>query len=169
MKVKDTFSISWLSEVEKENRRQKEQINPPKRSYKFCQKHIPKKNNNNNTFWKQNKKPRKITWAARNIYHLKKNAVIIINELQNVKHPTDIKIWLTQRGLGMWSLRWENTRRYKEWLHFLNYCNSWMINFPFTRNENSHNGGKWKTKHSSFCVGLFSWDCHCTYIFFLEY
>ena len=42
MKVKDTFSISWLSEVEKENRRQKEQINPQKRSYKFCQKHIPK-------------------------------------------------------------------------------------------------------------------------------
>jgi hypothetical protein len=30
MKVKDTFYISWLTEVGEENGRQKEQITPPK-------------------------------------------------------------------------------------------------------------------------------------------
>lgn len=78
MKVNDTFSISWLSEVEEENRGQKEQITAPpqKKSYKFCQKHIPKK------------KPKTFENKTRNL-PLKKNAVIIINKLQNVKHPSD--------------------------------------------------------------------------------
>lgn len=55
MKVNGTFSISWLSEVEEENRGQKEQITtPPKKKIMqvLPKAHTKKKKN----LWKQNKK-----------------------------------------------------------------------------------------------------------------
>lgn len=59
MKVKDTFSISWLSEVEEENRRQKEQITPPPKNHTSSAKSTYKKKKKTKTLWKQNKKNKK--------------------------------------------------------------------------------------------------------------
>lgn len=137
MKVKDIFYISWLSEAGEENRRQEEQINPKK-----MKQVLPK----------VEKKVWKVTWAAKNIYHLK-NA-IVIKEPKKAIVGVNYSLGVVSSGKSVvYCLQAERTDR--NILRFLNYCDSRSIKWVFHKTWKGLS--QWRLMENKILQG-FVWD-----------